>query len=121
MHQNWSHNCLVGSHEYPLPVAVSAYMICRGSCACTEILWMCVLYVSFGCLVRPRTLGCVAMGSALLCIFWSRLLAYSAGSGVNRVQVVLSGLSMLLFCLSRQKRYVGMVVYIYWLLSCVCM
>ena len=41
-------------------------MICRGLCACTEMLWMCVLYVSFGFKVRPRTFGCVAMGSALL-------------------------------------------------------
>ena len=50
----------------PHPVAVSAFMICRGLCACTEMLWMCVLYVSFGSKVRPRTFGCVAMGSALL-------------------------------------------------------
>ena len=35
---------------------------------CTEMLWMCVLYVSVGSKVRPRTFGCVAMGSALLCI-----------------------------------------------------
>ena len=60
-------------------------MICRGLCASTEMLWMCVLYVSFGSKVRPRTFGCVAMGSALLCIFRSRLLVYYAGSGVNRV------------------------------------
>ena len=39
----------------PHPVAVSAFMICRGLCACTEMLWMCVLYVSFGSKVRPRT------------------------------------------------------------------
>ena len=32
-------------------------MICRGLCACTEMLWMCVLYVSFGSKVRLRTLG----------------------------------------------------------------
>ena len=50
----------------PHPVAVSAFIICRGLCACTEMLWMCVLYVSFGSKVRPRTFGCVAMGSALL-------------------------------------------------------
>ena len=55
------------------PVAVSAFMICRGLCACTEMLWMCVLYVSFGSKVRPRTFGCVAMGSALLFIVRSRL------------------------------------------------
>ena len=30
---------------------------------------MCVLYVSFGSKVRPRTIGCVAMGSAMLLIF----------------------------------------------------
>ena len=57
--QSLSHNCFIGSHECLHPVAVSAFMICRGLCACTEMLWMCVLYVSF---------GCVAMGSALLFI-----------------------------------------------------
>ena len=55
---------------------------------------MCVLYVSFGSKVRPRTFGYVAMRSAVLFIFISRLLFYSAGSGVNRVQVVLSGFSV---------------------------
>ena len=39
------------------------------------------MYVSFGSKVRPRTFGCVAMGSAVLFIFRSRLLLYSAGSG----------------------------------------
>ena len=64
---------------------------------CTEMLWMCVLYVSFGSKVRPRAFGCVSMGSAVLCILRSRLLVYSAGSGVNRVQVVLSRFSMSFF------------------------
>ena len=50
----------------PHPVAVSAFTICRDLCACTEMLWMCVLYVSFGSKVRSRTFGCVAMSSALL-------------------------------------------------------
>ena len=55
---------------------------------------MCVLYVSFGSTVRPRTFGCVAMGSEV-CILRSKLLVYSAvGSGVNRVEVVFSGFSM---------------------------
>ena len=87
----------------PHPVAVSAFMICRSLCACTEMLWMCVLYVSFGSKVRPRTFGCVAMGSALLFIVRSRLLVYSAGSGVNRVQVVLSGFNKRLFCFVQAK------------------
>ena len=43
---------------------------------------MCVLYVS----------------SAVLFIFRFSLLLYSEGSGVNRVQVVLSGFSVRLFC-----------------------
>ena len=104
----------------PHPVAVSALMICRGLCACTEMLWMCVLYVSFWSKVRPRTFGCVAMGSALLFIVKSRLLVYSAGSGVNRVQVVCRDLVRGCFVLSRQKLYVGMVVCISWLHSYLC-
>ena len=59
---------------------------------------MCVLYVSFGSNVRPRTFGCVAMGSAVLFILRARLLLYSAGFGVNRMQVVLSRFSVRLFC-----------------------
>ena len=59
---------------------------------------MCVLYVSFGSKIRPRTFGCIAMGSAVLFILRYRLLLYSAGSGVNRVQVALSGFSVILFC-----------------------
>ena len=42
----------------------------------------------------------------MLFILKSRLLLYSAGSEVNRVQVVLSGFSVRLFVLSRQKLYV---------------
>ena len=56
----------------PYPVAVSAFMICRGLCACTKMLWMCVLYVSFEFKVRPRTFWCVTMSSGLLFIVRSR-------------------------------------------------
>ena len=38
-----------------------------------------------GSKVRPRTFECVAMGSTVLFILRSRLLLYSAGSGVNRL------------------------------------
>ena len=79
----------------PHPVVVRAFMICRGLCACTEMLWMCVLYVSFGSKVRTITFGWVAMGSALLFIVRSRLLVYSA--------VVLSGFSKRLFCFVQAK------------------
>ena len=50
----------------PHHVAVSDFMICRGVFACTEMLWMCLLYVSFGSKVRPRIFGCVTIGSGLL-------------------------------------------------------
>ena len=95
--------------------SVSVFMICSGLCACTEMLWMCVLYVSFGSKVRPRTFGCVAIGSALLFIVRSRLLVYSAGYGVNRVDLVRG-----CFVLSRRKLYVCMVVCISWLHSYLC-
>ena len=105
--QSRSHNCFIGSHECLLLFTPSCCGECfydfRGLCACTEMLWMCVLYVSFGSKVRPRTFGCVAMGSALLFIVRSRLLVYSAGSGVNRVQVVLSGFNKRLFCFVQAK------------------
>ena len=78
---------------------------------------MCVLYVSFRSKVRHRTIGCI-VGSVLLFIVRSRLLVYSVGYGMNRVQVVLSGFSMRF--LARQKLYVSMVVCIYWLHSCLC-
>ena len=76
----------------PHPVAVSAFMICRGLCACTEMLWMCVLYGRFGSTVRPQTFGCVAMGSVLLCILRSRFLIYSAGSSVKMCNLFYMGL-----------------------------
>ena len=64
---------------------------------------MCVLYVSLWCKVRSRTFGCIAMHSAVLFIFSSILLLYFAGSGVNRVQVILSGFSVSLFCFVQEK------------------
>ena len=81
---------------------------------------MCVRYVSFGSKLWPRTFGCVVMRSAVVFILRPRLLLYSAGSGVNRVQVVLSGFSVRLFCFVQANIYVGMVVCIYWLHSYLC-
>ena len=66
---------------------------------------MCVLYVSVGSKAMPRTFGCVTMGSAVLFICMSRLLIYYAGSGVNRVQVVLSGFSVILYCFFPGKNF----------------
>ena len=77
------------------------------------------LYVSFGSKVRPRTFGCITMRSVVMFIFRSRLLLYSAGSGANRVQVVLSGFSVRLFCFVQAKTLCsGMVVCTSLLHSC---
>ena len=58
---------------------------------------------------------------AVLCILRSRLLLYSAGGfGVNRVQGVLSAFTVRLFCFVQAKLFVGMVVCISWLHSCLC-
>ena len=64
---------------------------------------MCVLYVSFESKMKPRTFGCVAMGSAMLFILRSRLLSYSTGSEVNRVLVLLFGFSLRLFYFVQAK------------------
>ena len=79
---------------------------------------MCVLSVSSGSKVRPRTFGCVAMGSTVLFYLRSRLLLYSVGSRVNRVEVVLSGFCVRVFCFVQVNHYVCMVVCISWLHSC---
>ena len=69
--QSRSQDCLVSSHECLLLFTPSCCSECfydlqRCVCVCTEMLWICVLYVSFGSKVRPRTFWCVVMGSALL-------------------------------------------------------
>ena len=58
---------------------------------------MCVLYL-LGLRYDTEPLG-----STVLFILRSRLLVYTAGSGVNRVQVVLSGFSVRLLCFVQAK------------------
>ena len=62
-----------------------------------------LMHERFGHKVRARTFGCV-MGSVMLSILSSRLLLYSAGSGVNRVPVILSGFSVRFLCFGQAKR-----------------
>ena len=64
---------------------------------------MCVLYMSFGSKVKPNIFGSVATDSAY--IFRSRLLLYSVWYGGNRVQVVLSGFSVRLFCFVQENNF----------------
>ena len=56
-----------------------------------------VLYLSLGSRVSPSIFGLMFMGSVMLSICNSSCVLYSAGSGVKRVHVVLSGLRMRLF------------------------
>ena len=65
---------------------------------------------------------CVAMGSAVLFNLWYRLPSYYARFGVNRVQVVLSGFSVMLFCFVQAKtfcRYCCMYLLAVLVLMCV--
>ena len=76
----------------------------------------------FGYKVRPRTFGCVAMCSAVLFILMPRLILYSAGSGEDRVQVVLSGFSVRSFYFVQEKticNYGCMYVFAALVLVCV--
>ena len=58
---------------------------------------MCLLYVSLGSIISPSIFGFMFMGSVMLSICSSNCVWYSAGSGVQTVHVVLSGLRMRLF------------------------
>ena len=64
-----------------------------------------VQYVSFRSRVRHLIFGLIAMCSVVLFILSSRLLEYSAGSRVNKVQVVLSGFSVRLLCFDNNRRF----------------
>ena len=60
------------------------------------------------------------MGSTVLFILMSRLLLYSAGSGVKRVQAVLSGFSVRLYCPSKNFIYAWLYVFLGCTRTCVC-
>ena len=53
--------------------------------------------MSLGSRVSPSIFGLMLMGSVMLTICSSSWVLYSAGTGVKRVLVVLSGLRMRLF------------------------
>ena len=61
------------------------------------VIYMCLLYVTLGSRISPSIFGLMFMGSVMLSICSSSCVLYSAGSGVKRVHVALSGLRMRLF------------------------
>ena len=82
---------------FPHVVDVSALSICIVLRALVVVIYMCLLYVSLGSRVSPSIFGLMFMGSVMLSICSSSCVLYSAGSGVKRLHVVLSGLRMRLF------------------------
>ena len=88
---------LIVSFCFPYVVDVSALSICIVLRAFVVVISMCLLYVSLGSRVSPSILGLMLMGSVMLSICSSSCVLYSAGSGLKRVHVVLSGLMMRLF------------------------
>ena len=76
-------------------VDVFALSICIVLRALVVVISMCSLHVSLGSRVSPSIFGLMFMGSVMLSI--CSCVLYSAGSGVKRVHVVLSGLRMRLF------------------------
>ena len=79
---------------FPHVVDVSALSICLVLCALIIVISMCLLYVSLGSRVSPSIFGLMIMGSVMWSICSSSCVLYSAGSGVKRVHVVLSGLRL---------------------------
>ena len=59
--------------------------------------------MSFGFNIIPITFGCAAMCRAVLYTLRSRLLVYSTGSGVIRLQGVLSRFCVRLLCFVQAK------------------
>ena len=79
---------------FPYVVDVSALSICIVLRAFVVVISMCLLYVGLGSRVSPSICGLMFMGTVVLSICRSSCVLYSAGSDVNRVHVVLSGLRM---------------------------
>ena len=88
---------------------MSALSICIVLRAFVVVISMCLLYVSLGSRVSPSMFRFMFMGSVTLSICSSSWVLYSAGSGVKRVHVVLSGLRMRLFVESMYVFHVGMI------------
>ena len=87
---------MIVSFCFPHVVDLSALGICIVLRALVIVISMCLLYVSLGSRVSPSIFGLMFMGS-VMSICSSSCVLYSAGYGVKRVHVVLSGLRMRLF------------------------
>ena len=86
------------SFDFPQCVDVNALISLVVSVALLCMFCMWLVYVSFGSSVSPSIFGFLTVGSMSLLICRFRVLLYCAGSGVNRVVVVLVVLRESWFC-----------------------
>ena len=89
--------CMSVSFCFPQLVEVSALIMFSDFFAFIIVFCMCGPYVCLGSKVNPKILGCIMVGKIMLFIDRCSIVLYCAGSGVNRVVVVLSALSVRLF------------------------
>ena len=82
---------------FPPCCSSEGFGICIVLLAFIGVISMCLLYVSLGSRVSPSIFGLMFMGSVMLSICSSSCVLYSAGSGVKKMHVILSGLRMRLF------------------------
>ena len=111
---------MIVSFCFPHVVDVSALSICIVLRALVVVISMCLLYVSLGSRVSPSIFKLMFIGSVMLSICISSCVLYSAGSGVKRVHVILSGLSMRFLCESMYVLHVGMIGCLLQLCLCRC-
>ena len=88
---------MIVSFCFPHLVDVSTLSICIVLRAFVVVIFMGLLYVSLGSRVSPSIFGLMFMRGVILSICSLGCVLYSAGSGVKRVHVALSGLRMRLF------------------------
>ena len=79
-----------------------------------------VLYVSCASKVKPSTFVCRAMCSTVMFIIRPRLFLYYAWSGVNRVQVILSGFSEIFFFPGKNCMWVWLYEFLGCTRACMC-
>jgi len=78
----------------PQAVEVSAFTTLSDLSAFSLVILMCSEKFSLGSNVTPRILGFLTVGISVLLILRFNVVLYSAGSGVKRVAVDLSGFRM---------------------------
>ena len=84
---------IIVSFCFPQFVPVSAFSMLMVFFALSRDLLMCSPKVSLGSKVTPSIFGFLIVGIVVLFIESFKVVSYSAGSGVNNVEVDLSALS----------------------------